>query len=72
MSSETQTQLAALIRRSRELDSREKDILIRRLRTETLSRIGRRYKITGERIRQIENSALDKLFGKTTQLHLFD
>ena len=48
------------------LDSREADILIRRYglnnnRAQTLEEIGKEYKLTKERIRQIEEKALRKL-----------
>lgn len=72
MSSQTALRFAEIIRESRELTRKEKDILLRRLRREPLTRIGRRYKVTGERIRQIENEALVKLLGGDSQLLLFE
>lgn len=48
------------------LDKRERDILkyrfgLRGAREETLEVVGKRFKITRERVRQIQNSALEKL-----------
>jgi len=57
---------------SKELTKREKDILIARLSKIKLQKIGRRYKISAERVRQIEGMALTKLIRKTMQLLLFE
>lgn len=57
---------------SRELNKREKDILKLRLSKTKLTKIGRRYKISAERVRQIEGAAITKLIRKTMQLLLFD
>lgn len=48
------------------LDRREHDILkyrygLKGVKTETLETVGRRFKITRERVRQIQNTALEKL-----------
>lgn len=62
----------SLIRESKEFDGREKEILIRRLKNKKLQTIGRKYKITAERIRQIEERALNKFKEKVIQLRLLD
>jgi len=56
----------------KELDKKEKDILIRRLKKQTLNQIGKKYRLTGERVRQIENQALKKLKTTICQLRLLD
>lgn len=53
------------------LSSKEKDILIKRVKGKTLKKIGRKYKVTAERIRQLEEKALTKLLKKIYQLMLF-
>ncbi len=57
------TEMEALLDR---LDKREREILKHRyglqgVREETLEEVGKRFKITRERVRQIQNAALDKL-----------
>ena len=63
---------ASLVRNSRDLNWREKEILLNRLKKKTLKKIGRRYKLSGERIRQIEKEAIKKFVKKINQLLLFD
>lgn len=72
MSSQTKDYFIAFIQNAKELTKKEKEILIKRLRTQRLEKIGRKYKLTGERIRQIEKSALAKFNKKITQLLLLD
>lgn len=72
MSSQSFSYFKTLIEDSKILSKKEKDILVRRLQGITLRRIGRRYKLTAERIRQIEEEALVKLGKKISQLLLFD
>lgn len=57
---------------SKELNRKEKDILIARLEEKTLEKIGKKYKLTAERIRQIEEEAIGKIVAEIKQLLLFD
>lgn len=72
MSNQTIVYFASFIKDSKEFDGREKEILIKRLKNKKLQTIGRKYKITAERIRQIEEKALHKFKEKTIQLRLLD
>ena len=53
------------------LSSKEKEVLIRRLKTITLNNIGKKYGVTEGRIRQIERNALKRLKSKSYQQKLF-
>jgi len=72
MSSQSLEYFILVINQARNLTKKEKDILLRRLKGITLRKIGRRYKLTAERIRQVEEEALTKLSKKISQLLLFD
>lgn len=72
MANKTLGYFKSQITTSKELKKREKDILLLRLSKVKLNKIGRRYKISAERVRQIEGVALTKLIRKTMQLLLFD
>lgn len=72
MSSQTWDYFISVIQGAKELNKKEKEILIRRLKTQNLKKIGRKYKITAERIRQIEKDALTKFKKKMIQLLLLD
>jgi len=72
MSTQTLRYFKSTILNSKELTRKEKDVLIRRLTSKTLKKIGRKYHLTGERIRQIEKGALAKFFKKVCQLILLD
>lgn len=61
-----------IVRDSKELNRKEKEILVARLEEKTLEKIGRKYKLTAERIRQIEEAAISKFLAKVKQLFLFD
>ncbi len=61
-----------IVEASKELKRKEKDILIARLEEKTLLKIGKKYKLTAERIRQIEESAIAKIVAEIKQLLLFD
>ena len=50
---------------------KEKDVLIRRLRSLTLEKIGLKLGVTEARIRQIEKKALKKIATKSYQQKLF-
>ena len=63
--------LAALIRKLPQLNEKEKDILLRRLKLTTLKKIGIRYRVTEGRIRQIEKQAIRKLKSKYYQQSIF-
>ena len=62
----------SIVQNSKELSKKEKEILIKRLRDKTLEKIGKKYKVSAERIRQIEEKALLKFIQKICQLNLFD
>lgn len=72
MANQTIRYFELIIENARELTGREKDILKARLKNKTLKKIGGKNKITGERIRQIEEKILLKLTEKIRQLLLFD
>ena len=72
MSSQTISYFISIIKNAKELDKKEKDILIKRLKDTTLKKIGRKYKVTGERIRQVEERSLQKFIKKMCQLLLFE
>lgn len=61
-----------IVRDSKELNRKEKDILIARLEEKTLEKIGKKYKLTAERIRQIEEGAIKKFLAAVKQLFLFE
>lgn len=61
-----------IVKSSHELSKKEKEILIARLEEKTLEKIGKKYKLTAERIRQIEELAIKKFLAKVNQLFLFD
>ena len=61
-----------IVRDSRELNQKEKEILIARLEEKTLEKIGKKYKLTAERIRQIEEGAISKFLAEVKQLFLFE
>ncbi|OGH11960.1 MAG: hypothetical protein A2857_05935 [Candidatus Levybacteria bacterium RIFCSPHIGHO2_01_FULL_36_15] len=63
--------LLSLIKSSDKLNAREKDILTGRIKGETLKKIGKRYEVTAERIRQKEEEAILKLKKNIYQLILF-
>ncbi|KKQ93118.1 hypothetical protein A2865_02690 [Candidatus Woesebacteria bacterium RIFCSPHIGHO2_01_FULL_39_17] len=62
----------AHIRKLPQLTSKEKDVLIRRLKMFTLEKIGLIFGVTEARIRQIEKKALDKVRRKSYQQKLFN
>lgn len=62
----------SIIQSSSRITDKEKDILIKRVKGIHLRKIGRKYKITAERIRQIEEKAIEKLLKKIYQLMLFE
>lgn len=72
MANQTKAYFKNLIEVSRELSRKEKDILTARLSGKTLRKIGRKYKITAERIRQVEKNILANLIKRARQLLLFD
>lgn len=72
MGNQTIEYFISIVQNSKELTKKEKDILIKRLKDKTLEKIGKKYKVSGERIRQIEEKALLKFIAKICQLNLFD
>ena len=72
MNNRTIAYFTSLIQKSDKLKDKEKVILLLRLRRKTLEKIGKKYKVSGERVRQIESVALMKLIKKIYQLVLFD
>jgi len=70
LSNQTLVYFINFILRSKKLTLKEEDILVRRLRRKKLKQIGRKYKLTDERIRQIEKAALVKLQSKIYQERL--
>jgi DNA-directed RNA polymerase sigma subunit (sigma70/sigma32) len=72
MSNQTVQYFTSLIRKSNILTKKEKEVLQERLHTRNLANIGKKYHVTAERIRQIEESAILKIIRKFSQLRLFD
>lgn len=72
MSTKTITYFISIIKNSKELTKKEKEILVQRLREKKLEKIGRKYKVTAQRILQIEERALQKFVQKICQLMLLD
>lgn len=72
MSTQTISYFISIIQNSKELTKKEKEILINRLQQKKLEKIGRKYKVTAQRIQQIEEKALKKFIDKMCQLMLFD
>ncbi|MEN9407704.1 MAG: hypothetical protein RLZZ455_920 [Candidatus Parcubacteria bacterium] len=72
MANQTVKYFSSLISSSHELNGKEKDILLRRIRNHHLKKIGKKYKVTAERVRQIEEQALSKFTKKIVQLLLLD
>ncbi|HLE49198.1 MAG TPA: sigma factor-like helix-turn-helix DNA-binding protein [Patescibacteria group bacterium] len=70
-SNQTQRYFRNFIKKIPNLSGKEKDVLLKRLRRETLENIGKPFKLTEGRIRQIEHTALVKLKSKKRQLALF-
>ena len=72
MGNQTINHFISIINQSAKLSEKEKNILIGRVKGKTLEEIGKKYKVTGERIRQKENTAIIKFMKKIYQLILFD
>lgn len=72
MGNQTILYFGSIIKNSKELTRKEKEILLFRLKKKILKKIGRKYKVTDERIRQIEKQAIAKLIRKINQLLLFE
>lgn len=62
---------AAHIKKLPQLTSKEKEVLIHRLKMITLEKTGLNYNLTEGRIRQIEKNALAKIRTKIYQQKLF-
>jgi DNA-directed RNA polymerase sigma subunit (sigma70/sigma32) len=59
------------VKKTHRLKPKEADVLALRLKRKKLKTIGRKYKVSYERIRQIEKISLIKLKNKTYQEKLF-
>jgi len=71
MANQTINYFLKLIKWSKRLNPKEEDILVKRLKKKKLRQIGKKYRVSDERIRQIENIALLKLQEKNFQERLF-
>jgi DNA-directed RNA polymerase sigma subunit (sigma70/sigma32) len=60
------------VKKTHRLSSKEANILVLRLKRKKLRTIGRKYKVSYERIRQIEKESLTKLNKKEFQDKLFE
>lgn len=60
------------VKKTHRLKPKEVNILVLRLKRKKLRTIGRKYKVSYERIRQIEKESLIKLDKKTYQEKLFE
>ncbi|MFH1832596.1 MAG: sigma factor-like helix-turn-helix DNA-binding protein [Candidatus Levyibacteriota bacterium] len=72
MGNKTIGYFVSLIESSDKLNKKEKDILVKRVKGKILEKIGKKYRLSAERIRQIEKVALIKFMKKIYQLLLFD
>lgn len=72
MPNQTVVYFTSVIKRSKECTEKEKKILIYRMKRVKLEKIGKRFKVSGERIRQIEKETLEKFEKAIIQLRLFD
>jgi len=72
MRNQTIYHFISIIKQSDRINAKEKDVLIKRIEGKELREIGKRYKVTGERIRQIEKTAIMKFLKKIHQLLLFE
>ncbi|MDO8658944.1 MAG: sigma factor-like helix-turn-helix DNA-binding protein [Candidatus Levybacteria bacterium] len=72
MSNQTIEYFISIVKNSKELTKKEKEVLVKRLKDKTLEKIAKKYKVSGERIRQLEEKALLKFIAKICQLNLFD
>jgi len=70
-SNKTLKYFAQYVRKIPDLDGREKQVVLRRLKRNTLEGIGKSWGLTEGRIRQIEKSALTKIKSTSRQLALF-
>lgn len=71
MSNQTVTYFIDFVKSTHKLKPKEVDILTLRLKRKQLKLIGRKYKLSDERIRQIEKESLIKLKDKSYQEKLF-
>ena len=71
MNNQTAIYFQKIINQSYKLKQKEKEILIRRVQGLTLAKIGKKYNLSYERIRQIEKLAIVKLSKGIIQLPLF-
>ena len=71
VSNKTVIYFSSSLKNLAELSGREKDILVNRLKGQTLEKIGADFELSEARIRQIEKSAITKLRNKFKQLALF-
>ena len=62
----------AHIKKLPHLTSREKEVLVKRLRARTLEGIGKKFNLTEGRVRQIEKKAIAKIRSKNYQQILFN
>lgn len=72
MGNQTLAYFSSLIADSNKLNRKEKEILLKRVEGKHLRKIGKKYKISAERVRQIEEVAIKKLLKKIYQLMLFE
>jgi len=70
-SNRTLNYFAKFVKRIPDLNGREKEVVLGRLRRKTHVSIGKKWDLTEGRIRQIEDSALTKIRSKSRQLVLF-
>jgi len=71
MNNQTILYFIQVIENTEFLKRKEKCILVDRLKGKNLETIGKKFKLSGERIRQIEESSLLKFFKSIKQLILF-
>lgn len=71
MNNQTIVYFIQVVKNTEFLKNKEKAILVERLKGKSLEVIGKKYKLSGERIRQIEENSLSKFFKSIKQLILF-
>lgn len=72
MPNQTIHYFTSIIKRSHEFTDKEKKILLFRMKRMKLEKIGKKFHVSGERIRQMEKEILEKFEKAMVQLRLFD
>lgn len=71
MNNQTIVYFIQIVNNTEFLKNKEKAILVDRLKGKSLEAIGKKFKLSAERIRQIEENSLSKFFKSIKQLIMF-